>query len=237
MLLCAVKEGSAHCGVLTSRVLYLCCLWCCPVGSKDCAVLTRESRVPVLLHADKQGSVHCCVLTRRTCCLCCCVLQAKADAERLNTLFEALAEAALADSSTADGQGASSAVSCCSEVAADTAAAEAGSSEDAASRAAQSKAELLRRAEAAEQVSHLWLLHSTYAMQSGLCHLGCQCYNAHAVHVNAIVSVVPLPACANSCLHVHPLERTKMLSLRVLFCVWWAPCVTVAGSQLRRSSG
>jgi hypothetical protein len=72
-------------------------------------------------------------------------VQAEADAERLNARFEALAEAALADGDPREAQGTSSKPAA-------AAAAAAGSESAADDGAAAIKVELLRRAEAAEQV-------------------------------------------------------------------------------------
>jgi hypothetical protein len=68
--------------------------------------------------------------------------QAEAEAERLNAAFEALAEAALADGGAGDD----------ADAAGDTAEASGAPSEAAAVGDVEAKIELLRRAEAAEQV-------------------------------------------------------------------------------------
>lgn len=91
----------------------------------------------------------------------CYVLQAEADAQRLNAAFEALAEAALAsnDSASTDLDTTTAAGAAGAEVAAEGAAGD-------GTRPSESRQELLLRAEAAEQVTWLggWRGHKVDEM-------------------------------------------------------------------------
>lgn len=93
--------------------------------------------------------------------LCWLTLQAEAEAERLNTTFEALAEAALEMGTCPEDQGmAASAAAAGSHATAAAPGAEAGAGQEGwceEASAAASRVALLQRAEAAEQVGS-WLL-------------------------------------------------------------------------------